>query len=487
MQSSGDNLDYRSRFDRAGLGLVISGLMSLAVIQGASRSALARDVQPFGVTQPAASAVESAPADSAADKDRSETTSSNKPSVDKAEESQSEEKVAEPQPLPKATQETVAAKPEKPAKARIVVRSWAGAYGEAQSKAIITPIARDLGIEIERRTHGGSVAQIDAADVTELDQSSLMAACTAGRLVKMRSLLTPDERDGTASTTTGGDFLVNSVSDCGVPTFAWSSMLIANGEAMKKLAKRRYRVASRLADLLDVKRYPGKRALIRNPKRLLEMMLMGVGVDRDEVYERLATRLGQDDAFRTLDKLSEHVLWVDGPREALLALDQGSVTIAMTYSGRAFRRLIASRLQPIWDGHVIDFASWAVPSSSQNRDKAKRFILAATSARSLAAQARLWPYGPMRRSALPLARRHDLLDADLEEFMPTSDLRLSQGLILSAAFWSKNGVALQRRFDDWLAGVPLGIRVPVPVKAPPAPLPPVPALAKAAAPDIIEQ
>ncbi|MGI9478526.1 MAG: extracellular solute-binding protein [Hyphomicrobiaceae bacterium] len=395
-------------------------------------------------------------------------TGSETPTAEKSEPSK-----ASPSRSQEASPEKAAPAPTKPSKPRIVVVSWAGAYGDAQKKAIIDPLSRDLDIDIERRTHGKSASAIDA-DVMEQDQSTLIAACAAGRLVKIGSLLSPAERSEIATTDAGGDFLANSVSDCGVPTFAWSSMLIANGEAMKKLAKRRYREPTRLANLLDVKRFPGRRALIRNPKRLLEMMLMGTGVERKDVYAVLSTRQGQDVAFEALDRLSKHVLWVDGPREALLALDQAGVTMAMTFSGRAFRRLIATRLQPIWDGHVIDFAAWAVPKTAPNRDAAKRFILAATRADRLAAQARIWPYGPMRRSALPLARRHDLLDADLDAFMPTSELRLAQGLVLDAAFWAEHGAALQMRFDDWLAGIPLGIRVPVPVKAPPAPLPPLP-------------
>ena len=363
---------------------------------------------------------------------------------------------------------------EKPAaSSRLIVSSWAGAYGKAQQQAIIEPLTRDLGLAIERRTHVGGNAALNTADVAELDQSSLIAACRAGRLVKMRSLLTSSEYDEAISAgPDGGDFIANSVSDCGMPTFAWSSMLIANGDAMKKLARRRYKAPTRLANLLRPKRYPGKRALIRKPRRLLEMMLLGSGISRDEVYQVLATRDGQDQAFKILDGLSKHILWVDGPREALIALDQGNVTMAMTYSGRAFRRLIASRLLPIWDGHIIDYASWAVPASSENRDNAKQFILAATSAESLAAQARIWPYGPMRRSALPLARRHDLLDTALDKFMPTSDMRLGQGLLFDAVFWAEHGAALEDRFAAWLAGVPLGIRVPIPIKAPPPPAAP---------------
>jgi spermidine/putrescine-binding protein len=151
--------------------------------------------------------------------------------------------------------------------------------------------------------------------------------------------------------------------------------------------------------------------------------------------------------------------------------------MAMTYSGRAFRRLVASRLLPIWDGHIMDFASWAVPATSTRRVEAEKFIVAATSAENLAAQARLWPYGPMRRSALQLARRHSLLDTDLDEFMSTSELRYGQGVMFDAAFWMKNGAKLKDRFSAWQSGVPLGIRVTLPAKAPPPPLPPPPALA----------
>ena len=452
----------------------------------------AQDAKPPETAKPATPAANSETSAPSSDEARSsasiapdapKASESVKPPPDSQESREVRQEQAAPKPAPKTQPATTTADAaaKQPAKPRIVVRSWAGAYGEAQSKAIIAPVARDLDMEIERLTHDGGTARIDAADVAELDQSSLMTACEAGQLVKMRTLLTPEERSGSSSSEAGGDFLGNSLTDCGMPTFAWSSILIVNDAAMKKIAKRRYREAGRLADLLDVKRYPGKRALIRHPKRLLEMMLMGLGVERDAVYDRLATRQGQDEAFKALDALSPHVLWVDGPREAMLALDQGNVTIAMTYSGRAFRRLIASRLRSIWDGHVIDFASWAVASKSQNRDDAKRFILAATSARSLAAQARLWPYGPMRRSALPLARRHELLDADLEAFLPTSNMRFGQGLFLNAAFWAKHGAALQRRFDDWQAGVPLGIRVPLPALAPPPPIPPLPGVLKQAA------
>jgi len=362
---------------------------------------------------------------------------------------------------PEKAAATAAVPVEKP----LIVTSWSGAYGDAQRRAIIAPVARNLGIKIQRRSHAGAQTDVATADVTELDQSSLMAACRSGQVLKLDDLATRADSD---------DFVVAGKNRCGVPTFAWSSIVIANGAAMKKIAKNRYREPGKLSHLLDTKRYPGKRAMIRAPKRLLEMLLLADGVSRDELYARLSTRQGQDQAFEILDRLNGDILWVDGSRDALLALDSGQATFAMTYSGRAFRRLIASRLHAIWDGHIMDYASWAVSATSTRPDEARRFILAATTAESLAAQARLWPYGPMRRSALPLAQRHDLLDTELGPFMPTSEMRFSQGVVLNAGFWAEYGTDLQRRFDDWRAGVPMGIRVPVPTQAPPAPAPPIP-------------
>lgn len=370
-------------------------------------------------------------------------------------------------------EETTEAKQEEPAKAespaekiekeipKLVVASWSGAYGEAQRQAIIEPVSRNLGIEIVRKGAGAGTGD---ADVQELDQSGLLAACKAGKVIELNDALNSQPQD----------FLTKAAGKCGVPTFAWSSLLIANTEAMKKLARRRYRMPNRIEHLIDTKRYPGKRALLRQPQRILEMLLLADGVPRGELYARLATRQGQDRAFELLEQLNKHILWVDGPKEAMLALDSGQATLAMSYSGRAFRRLIASQLQPIWDGHIMDFASWAISAQSRRPEEAKRFILAATTPESLAAQARLWPYGPMRRSALTLARRHALLDTDLEPFMPTSQLRYAQGIVLSARFWADEGDNLQKRFEDWQNGVPLGIRVPVPRQAPPPPLPPVP-------------
>ena len=357
---------------------------------------------------------------------------------------------------------------EKPA---VVVGSWAGAYGAAQQEAVIEPIEQQTGIVIERRAHGSNAVDLDGTDAVELGQEQLLTACRDGRVLRLSDWPDAGEvsRDGGSD-----DFLVDVSEGCGLPSFAWSSLLIANPKAMQKLAGRGYREPGRIGDLIDVKRYPGKRALLRQPRRVLEMMLLADGVAPGEVYKVLATRQGEDRAFELLDEMKSSIVWVSGSRYAFAALDEERATMAMTFSGRAFRRLIASELRPIWDGHIMSYSAWAVPKSSPRRDAAVRFIRAAVEPETMAAQARLWPYGPMRRSAVQQARRHTLLGTELDVFLPTSELRFAQGVVFDAWFWSKHGSRLERRFEDWLEGVPMGIRVPPPRKAPPAPMPPPP-------------
>ncbi len=368
-----------------------------------------------------------------------------------------------------------------PAKSAFVVGSWAGAYGKAQKEAVIEPIARELDYVIERRPPDEGATDFDGIDVVELGQEQMLAACRDARVLRISDW--PGEAGGqgfAANDATDQDFLVPAgPNGCGLPSFAWSSILVVNANAMQALAKRRYREPGTIESLLDVRRYPGKRALIRGARRLLEMVLLADGVEREDVYQVLATREGEDRAFTLLDGLKDDIEWVSGPRAAFAALDEGRVTMAMTFSGRAFRRLIASELRPIWDGHVIDYASWAVPKSTARGEQAVSFIRAALKPERLAAQARIWPYGPMRRSAVTLARRHALLGTELDIYLPTSKLRFEQGIVFNAAFWAENGERLQTRFDDWMNGVPLGIRVPPPRKAPPAPVPPPPRLRSA--------
>ena len=138
----------------------------------------------------------------------------------------------------------------------------------------------------------------------------------------------------------------------------------------------------------------------------------------------------------------------------------------MSFSGRLFRKVIAGQIRPIWDGHVFEFASWAVRTGTKQPQQAKAFIAAATAPHLLADQARYFPYGPMRYSAVELATRHALVDVELAPHLPTAPERLKVGHRLDATFWAENAKYFDARLRAFRAGFKNGVRVPAPVQAP---------------------
>ncbi|MGI9409408.1 MAG: extracellular solute-binding protein [Hyphomicrobiaceae bacterium] len=380
------------------------------------------------------------------------------------------EPVNETEPATKSEPATAKEQASEPLQARnrvLRVASWGGAYGKAQTRAIIEPVRTELDILIERVAVDDEQPEIGQADVLEVNQSSLVRGCRSGAFARIQPIdlsRSPNGGDG------AGDFIADGVTDCGVATFAWSALVLFDG------AKFRRGTPRTLSDVFDTKRFPGKRAFPKRMENLLEMLAVASGIDRANVYEALLDRKALDKIFARLEKLLPHIVWSKSAGESVALLERGKARFALAYSGRAFRKTIAGRLTAIWDGHIYDHGSWVISARARDQELAKSFITLATSPKMLAAQARIWPYGPMRKSAAAMAGRHSLLDVELSRFMPTSEARLPAGLRRNAEFWLENSKRLNDRLATLMEGFPIGIRIAAPLRRPEPPPPPIPPL-----------
>lgn len=345
-------------------------------------------------------------------------------------------------------------KPEPPT---LRVASWGGAYGAAQKIAVFkslrdtfaTPLKR-----IDRPAEGGGDV---AADVVEVDQLARHKGCADGTFLKIPDVaLAP----GTGGEAPVEDFVAGGLSPCGVATFAWSALFVIDENGFKR------RKPSRLADIFRPRRFPGKRVFIASAPHIVLLTALAAGMPADKIHEALSTQEGSDAVFEKLEALRDHIMWVDSSSDALALLAENKATIAMTFSGRLFRKAIAGRIQPLWDGHVYDFAAWAVRADTKMPAEAKAFIAAATAPRLLAAQARYFPYGPMRRSAVALVGRHARVDIELEPYLPTAPERLKTGVAMDAAYWATNTAYFDARLKAFREGFKLGVRVPAPERVP---------------------
>lgn len=330
------------------------------------------------------------------------------------------------------------------------IATWGGAYGQSQEIAFFEPYAKETGTRISTEIYDGTLAKIkemiegDSAsiDVADVSAGALGALCNDGLLEP----IAPSSLGAAPSGETADqDFFADGLSSCGVASVAWSMALAFDRQAFSKAAP------SQAANLLDIKRFPGKRALPNSPRRTLELALLADGVEPANIYTVLATQEGADRAFKALDKIKGEILWWESAEEAMTWLLERKAAMAATYSGRLFRATVGTRQRyaAIWDGQIYDLDLWAIPKSAKNKDGAIRFIAFATDPARLAAQAQLIAYGPMRKSALSLVGRHPVIDVEMLTFLPTAPDNFKKALKFDEAWWETNGAALQSRFEAW--------------------------------------
>lgn len=330
------------------------------------------------------------------------------------------------------------------------IATWGGAYGQSQEIAYFEPFAKETGTRVATEIYDGTLAKIKAmiggaesdVDVVDVSAATLGTLCSDG-------LLEPIEASSLGAAPGGesaqDDFYSGAISSCGVASVAWSTAIAFDRQAFGK------NQPSQIADLLDLKRLPGKRTLPNGPRYTLELALLADGVEPANVYTELATQAGVDRAFEALDKIKADIFWWDNPQEPITWLLEKKVAMAAGYSGRIFRAAVGDRkrLGVVWDGQIYDLDLWAIPKGAKNKDGAKRFITFATDPARLATQAQLIAYGPMRKSALALVGKHPVIDVEMKDFLPTAPDNFKKALRFDDSWWSAHADELQKRFEDW--------------------------------------
>jgi putative spermidine/putrescine transport system substrate-binding protein len=330
------------------------------------------------------------------------------------------------------------------------IATWGGAYGQSQEIAYFEPFAKETGTTIATEIYDGTLAKIkemiggseSEVDVMDVSSATLGTLCSDGLLETIEASSLGAAPGGQSAEE---DFFSGGISSCGVASVAWSTALAFDRQAFTKSQP------SQIADLLDIKRFPGKRALPNGPRYTLELALLADGVDPANVYTELATPAGGDRAFKALDKIKNDVYWWDTAQEPISWLLEKKAGMVAGYSGRIFRAAVGDRqrLGVIWDGQIYDLDLWAIPKGAKNKDGAKRFITFATDPARLAAQAQLIAYGPMRKSAISLVGKHPVIDVEMKDFLPTAPDNFKKALRFDDAWWSAHGEELAKRFREW--------------------------------------
>ena len=244
----------------------------------------------------------------------------------------------------------------------ITVVTWGGPYERSQTKAYFEPFTAATGIRIEVERYNGGIAEIREQvqggnvewDLVDMTMADNRAACRQGLLEPLDHSRLEPALDGTPARE---DFIDGALTPCGVTQIVYAMVMAYNRDAFPGEKPRQ------MADLFDLERFPGKRALQKTPEANLEWALMSYGVPHEDLYHLLSTERGLRLAFDRLDSIKDHIIWwtdTDRPVELLMS---GEVVMASQYNGRLFDAAVVHGhpIEIIWDRQVYELGAWGIP------------------------------------------------------------------------------------------------------------------------------
>lgn len=342
------------------------------------------------------------------------------------------------------------------AQEELTVATWGGSYENAQQTALFEPFeaARDIQINTVRYAGGIDILKSDLMpDLVDMALEDAVLACDQQLLhkINIKSIV----KTNIAEFKANKDFVENSLLPCGIAHLSYST-LIAYDERVFTGEK-----PQRIEDFFDIERFPGKRALQKNPAAVLEWALMAEGVPIDQVYDLLSTERGLRLAFRRLDSIKKDIVWWDNAKQAATLLETGKAVMASGYNGRFFNAQVnGAPITMIWDAQIIDWNVWVIPKNekgkkdstdkNKNIDLSYEFIRFVTQTEKMARLAEIIPYGPSRKSALKRIGLHAEKGFSMRDHLPTAKHHLARALFRDANWYANTLELRNARFWDWL-------------------------------------
>ena len=330
--------------------------------------------------------------------------------------------------------------------------SWGGAYTKSQQRAYHEPWTEKTGTKFLHEDKAGTGlagirSQVEANNVTwdlvDMLEGDSMIACDEGLIEEINyDEILADAPDGTKASK---DFL-GGINGCFIPQIVYATLFAYNDELFTGDKP------STIADIFDLKKFPGKRSLQKVPDGNLEWALMADGVAAKDVYEVLSTEEGVERAFKKLDTIKDSVVWWEAGAQPPQLLSDKEVSIASGFNGRFFSAQVEEK-QPftiIWDGQLAEIDGWVVPKGKLT-PKMKEYIKFATDTQRLADQAKYISYGPARASSADLVDKHADTGIDMKPHMPTNPANFTNPVVKSAEWWANNKPDMNERFNAWLA------------------------------------
>lgn len=306
---------------------------------------------------------------------------------------------------------------------------YGGTYELAVKNAVFKPYTKASGVEVKIDQDGSNVSKLHATIKSGRPSPDIVDTETATLAQFMsKRMLKPLDMSKVNVSGVANRSLIKRYS---IPWYQFSRNLYWNSKVFPDGGPRSW------ADVWNVDKFPGKRSFPDRPIGTLEVALLASGVPRDHLYP-----LDVDRAFRWLDKIKSHAIFVD---QADTAIAQGNVVTGLYTLGRLLDlRDGGAHIAYSWNDAVVSIESLTVSKSAEHPDKAMGVIQQSLSPESQMAMLKSLNYTPTVKSVLdklPAKRRADLAGTD--ETRKTS-------FYINSDWWSAHYDGVMKRWQDWI-------------------------------------
>lgn len=327
------------------------------------------------------------------------------------------------------------------AQRKVTLVSWGGSYQDALREVFWKPYAKEAGVTILEDTWNGEVAKIRAMvetgrvtwDLVVADYEHAIVGCEQG-------FLAPIDRSRIGDP---NDYLPGMLHPCGVGSDVFGHIFAYNADKIP--ASWGSNRPKTIADVWDVKKFPGKRGLRKNPKNTLEQALMADGVPNDKLYEVLGGRGGVERALAKLDEIKEHIVFWSRNAQPPQLLADGEVVLTAAPNGRidaAIRE--GKRFVIIWD-HQLYSPDVLIVVKGPNAKEAMDVLEYMTRPEVMAKLTNHIAYGPSRKSAL----KH--VAPDVLPRLPTAPENMTTAVARNETWWADHYQEVLQKWNAWLA------------------------------------
>jgi putative spermidine/putrescine transport system substrate-binding protein len=328
---------------------------------------------------------------------------------------------------------SVASAQEPPKPKTMIVNSSGGSEADALARIYFDDFTKETGIkilsdspddfarlkaEVENGNPGGWA-------ITNVDGFSAVRASALGYLVPLDTKILT--RDDFVTDAIWADAYLSHIRAF-VP--AWRTDVFPNGGPQS------------WADVWDVKKFPGPRALENDPRENLLIALLADGVSPKDLYP-----LDLDRAFRKMDEIYPHVaVWWSSGSQPMQLLSRKEAVITTQGANRVYAQIKAGQPFGIgWAQPLVQINGWAIPKGAKEVYWATKLFAFMQDPVRQAKFAEFSGMGPTNTKA------DALVSAQLRPYLATS--HFDGAYIQKRAdleWWVKNGDAVYARWNKWM-------------------------------------